>query len=269
MATLSASGNRKIQAGFEPLVTGFVRAPFGDIDALTTIAQNNRQVVAVMLEPIQGESGIIIPPPGYLQAIRALCDQRGWLMILDEIQTGNARTGSFFHYQQAGIAPDIVTTAKGLGNGVPIGACLAQGVAASVFQPGNHGSTFGGNPLACSAALAVVDEIEQRGLAARAMALGDRIRQRLNLALAQSPARHLVSELRNCGLMFGISLQGDCKHIVNTGLQQGLVLNLAAGNVIRLLPPLTLSDEEADLLADRVALVIAEHGKRNNIKVAS
>jgi acetylornithine/N-succinyldiaminopimelate aminotransferase len=269
MATLSASGNRKIQAGFEPLVSGFVRAPFGDINALKTIAQNNRQVVAVMLEPIQGESGIIVPPPGYLHAIRQLCDQHGWLMILDEIQTGNGRTGSFFNYQQESILPDIVTTAKGLGNGVPIGACLARGVAASIFQPGSHGSTFGGNPLACSAALAVLGEIEQRGLTTRAAELGDRIEQRLRQRLERSPASHLVAEIRHCGLMFGISLNGDCSHIVRTALEQGLVLNLTAGNVIRLLPPLTLSDDEADLLADRVAQVVTEHGKQNEIRAAS
>ena len=269
MATLSASGSRKIQAGFEPLVAGFVRAPFGDSGALATIAQNNSQVVAVMLEPVQGESGIIVPPPGYLRAIRQLCDQHGWLMILDEIQTGNGRTGQYFYYQREDIKPDIVTTAKGLGNGVPIGACLARGAAATLFQPGNHGSTFGGNPLACTAALAVLGEIEQRQLTARAKALGDRIEQRLRQHFAQSSHGGMVKELRSCGLMFGIELHGDCSQLVRRGLAHGVVLNVTAGNVIRLLPPLILSDAEADQLTDRVIQVIDEHSLQQQATATS
>ena len=266
MATLSASGNRKIQAGFEPLVSGFVRAPFGDIKALSNIAQNNQQVIAVMLEPIQGESGIILPPEGYLRAIRQLCDQQGWLLILDEIQTGNGRTGSYFRYQQEGIRPDIVTTAKGLGNGVPIGACLASGVAADVFQPGNHGSTFGGNPLACRAALTVIHEIEANGLVQRARELGARIRARLGDKLGSSP---VLTEIRGDGLMLGIELHGDCSTLVAKGLAAGVVLNVTAGNVVRLLPPLILSDEEADLLVDRVAALILLNHEEQHIREAS
>ena len=256
MATLTASGNRKIQTGFEPLVAGFVRAPFGDIKALEKIAHNNHHVVAVMLEPIQGEAGIIMPPNGYLAAIRRLCDEHDWLMILDEVQTGNARTGSFFHYQQDGYIPDIVTTAKGLGNGVPIGACLTSVRASAIFQPGNHGSTFGGNPLACRAALAVIEQIETRGLAERAGELGLRIHKRLRRALA---GLYAVRDIRGQGLMLGIELGGDCSKLVQRGLAAGIVINVTGGSVIRLLPPLILSDEEADRLADRVIELVIQH----------
>lgn len=253
MATLSASGNRKIQAGFEPLVAGFVRAPFGDIDALRTIAANNNQVVAVMMEPIQGESGIQVAPEGFLAATRELCDANGWLLLLDEVQTGNGRTGTFFNYQQAGILPDVVTTAKGLGNGVPIGACLARGEAASVYAPGNHGSTFGGNPLACRTALTVLQEIENNNLCERAAQLGDRIIGGLSEALA---GHDDLVEIRGSGLMLGIQLRGDWQGIVEAGLEAGVVVNLTGGNVVRLLPPLILSDEEADTLVERVSQAI-------------
>ena len=256
MATLSASGNRKIQAGFEPLVAGFIRAPFGDIKALETIARNNNQVVAVMMEPIQGESGVLMPPEGYLAAVRALCDQQSWLLILDEVQTGNGRTGCYFNYQQQGILPDVVTTAKGLGNGVPIGACLARGVAADVLQPGTHGSTFGGNPLACRTALTVIKQIEAGNLAQRAVELGARIRDRLQQAIAGIDE---VKEIRGQGLMLGIELSCDCSGLVVAGLAAGVVINVAGGHTIRLLPPLILSDEEADILADRVSKTIVEY----------
>ena len=254
MATLTASGNRKIQTGFEPLVAGFVRAPYGDMGALENIAQNNNQVVAVMLEPIQGEAGIRMPPAGYLAEVRRLCDARGWLMILDEVQTGNGRTGSFFLYQQEGIQPDIVTTAKGLGNGVPIGACLAAASPADILQPGNHGSTFGGNPLACRAALTVVREIEALG--PRAQVLGERFVERLRQGLRGLEA---VREIRGRGLMVGIELAGDCSALVAQGLAAGVVINVTAGSVMRLLPPLIMSDEEIDLLADRVISLISAH----------
>lgn len=256
MATLSASGNRKIQAGFEPLVSGFVRAPFGDIDAIRTIAANNNQLVALMMEPIQGEAGVLMPPEGYLTAVRQLCDERDWLLILDEVQTGNGRTGSFFNYQRAGILPDVVTTAKGLGNGVPIGACLARGAAAGVFQVGSHGSTFGGNPLACRTALTVIDEIEAGNYTQRATELGKRITGRMQQTL--DGLDELV-EIRGTGLMIGIELSCDCSGLVETGLTSGIVLNVAGGRTIRLLPPLILSNEEADLLADRVCETIARH----------
>jgi acetylornithine aminotransferase len=256
MATLSASGNRKIQAGFEPLVAGFIRAPFGDIKALETIARNNNQVVAVMMEPIQGESGVLMPPEGYLAEVRALCDAQSWLLMLDEVQTGNGRTGSYFNYQQQGILPDVVTTAKGLGNGVPIGACLARGVAADVLQPGTHGSTFGGNPLACRTALTVIEQIEAGNLAQRAGELGARIRDRLQQSIAGIKE---VKEIRGQGLMLGIELSCDCSGLVAAGLVAGVVINVAGGHTIRLLPPLILSDEEADILADRVSKTIVQY----------
>jgi acetylornithine aminotransferase len=256
MATLSASGNRKIQAGFEPLVSGFIRAPFGDIKALQTIARNNKQVVAVMMEPIQGEAGVVLPPEGYLAAVRQLCDQQDWLLILDEVQTGNGRCGSYFNYQLQGILPDIVTTAKGLGNGVPIGACLARGAAAEVFQPGNHGSTFGGNPLACRTALTVLEQIESRQLIERAGQLGSRIKAALQHSLSDLDG---VREVRGQGLLLGIELSIDCGGLVAAALAAGIIINVAGGNVIRLLPPLTLSDEEADTLVDLVSTVVKQY----------
>jgi acetylornithine/N-succinyldiaminopimelate aminotransferase len=198
LATLSATGSRKVQAGFEPLVTGFVRAPYNDLEAVKTIAQNNPNVVAVLVEPVQGEGGIHIASDGYMKGLRAICDEHGWLLMLDEIQTGNGRTGSYFAYQQMGFLPDVVTTAKGLGNGLPIGACIARGVAAQTFKPGNHGSTYGGNPLCCGVALEVVNALMEENLPARAKALGERIvqgfRQRLEGA-------DYITEIRGKGLM--------------------------------------------------------------------
>ncbi len=256
MATLSASGNRKIQAGFEPLLKGFIRAPYGDIKALQTIARNNSQVVAVMLEPIQGEAGVIVPPAGFLKSLRELCDHQQWLLILDEVQTGNARTGAYFNYQLEGILPDVVTTAKGLGNGVPIGACLARGAAASVLQPGNHGSTFGGNPLACRTALTVLDIIEQGGLAQRSAELGEHIKKGLRQVLANLPT---LKEIRGAGLMIGIELTCDCSGLIAAALAQGVIINVAGNNTVRLLPPLILSDEQADTLVERVGAAIINH----------
>ncbi len=257
MATLSASGSRKIQAGFEPLLKGFIRAPYGDLGALQTIARNNKQVVALMLEPIQGEAGVIVPPPGFIRSVRELCDAQGWLLMLDEVQTGNARTGAYFNYQLQGILPDVVTTAKGLGNGVPIGACLARGAAANVLQPGNHGSTFGGNPLACRTALTVLDTIEQQQLAARAAELGERIKQGLQQALASTPC---LRQIRGAGLMIGIELSSDCTGLVEAALARGVVINVTGNHTVRLLPPLILSDAQADTLIERVATAIIEHG---------
>jgi acetylornithine/N-succinyldiaminopimelate aminotransferase len=257
MATLTATGSRKVQAGFEPLLSGFVRAPFNDLDAIALIGKNNPDVVAVMFEPILGEGGIIIPDDGYLEGIRQICDDNGWLMILDEVQTGNGRTGTYFAYQQAGVLPDLVTTAKGLGNGVPIGACLARGVAAGVFEPGNHGSTFGGNLLACSAALAVLDTLAEDDLLSRAADLGDRIVSALERELA---GNNLVTEVRGKGLMIAVELSEPCGELVVRGLDHGVLLNVTQDNIVRLLPPLTLSDEQADELVSRVVAVINSHG---------
>jgi acetylornithine aminotransferase len=253
MATLTATGNRKVQAGFEPLLKGFVRAPFGDAEAVALIASNNPDVTAVLVEPVQGEGGIIIPDDGYLAALRKICDEHNWLLMLDEVQTGNGRTGTFFAYQKTGILPDVVTTAKGLGNGVPIGACLARGPAADILKPGNHGSTFGGNPLVCAVAHAVLDTLEADNLIERAGALGDRITAGLEEALSGNNA---VRDIRHSGLMIAVELASSCGELVEKALAEGLLINVTRDNVVRLLPPLILSDEEADELVARVARVI-------------
>ncbi len=254
MATLTATGNRKIQAGFEPLVSGFVRAPFDDLEAIRTIARNNRDVVAVLVEPVQGEGGICIPSDNYLRELQAICDEYGWLLMLDEIQTGNGRTGHYFAYQSAGCTPDVVTTAKGLGNGVPIGCCLARGRAADVLRPGSHGSTFGGNPLACATALAVVDTITEHELAARSTELGQLMAEQLQPLLMDG----LATEIRQRGLMIGIELKKSCSELVALGLEQGLILNVTADSVVRLLPPLILSNAEAGQLAEKTVSLIRQ-----------
>jgi acetylornithine aminotransferase len=254
MATLTATGSRKVQAGFEPLLSGFVRAPYGDLDAIRQIAENTSEVVAILVEPVLGEGGVIIPPSDYLTELRRICDQRGWLLMLDEVQTGNGRTGRYFAYQHTDILPDVVTTAKGLGNGVPVGACLARGKAAETFAPGNHGSTFGGNPLACAAANAVLDVIENDGLLERAGILGERIvtglRERLN-------GHNGVREVRGLGLLIGIEMQEPCGQLVQAGLEAGVLINVTRDNVVRILPALTLTDAEADELITRVAAIIS------------
>jgi acetylornithine aminotransferase len=255
MATLTATGNRKIQAGFEPLVSGFVRAPYNDVDALQKIAENNADVVAVLLEPIQGEAGVRVPDPGYLQALRGLCDEQQWLLMLDEVQTGNCRTGNWFACQAEGITGDVITTAKALANGVPIGACLAAGAAGDVLGQGQHGSTYGGNPLACAAALAVIATMKEQGLAERAGNLGARIRHGFSERLGQLP---IVRDIRGRGLMLAIELTAPCGELVQTALAQGLLINVAAGNNIRLLPPLIMSDSEADELVERVSALVIE-----------
>ena len=250
LATLSATGNRKVQAGFEPLVSGFVRAPFNDIPALEAIAANNRNVVAVLVEPIQGEGGIRIPDDGYLAAIRQLCDDNGWLMMLDEIQSGMARSGRFFAFQHENVVPDVLTLAKALGNGVPIGACLARGPAAGVFQPGNHGSTFGGNPFTTFVARRVVEILRDEELADRAEKLGRQLVERLRAEFDGSDA---IREIRQRGLLIGIELDRPCGELVRIALeQQKLLINVTAERVVRLLPPLILSDEEMDDLAGRL-----------------
>lgn len=253
LATLTATGSRKVQAGFEPLVQGFVRAPYNDLDAVRTIASNNPKVVAVLVEPVQGEGGINIASDAYLQGLRTICDENGWLLMLDEIQTGNGRTGTYFAYQQMGFVPDVVTTAKGLGNGLPIGACLARGPAATTFKPGNHGSTYGGNPLCCGVALAVVDTIVSENLPARAKALGERILQGFR---AQLDGAEYISEIRGKGLMIGIELKEPCAELVMLAKTQGLLINVTSDKVIRLLPALTMSDSEADQLVSTLSKLI-------------
>ena len=253
LATLSATGNRKVQAGFEPLVSGFVRAPYDDIEALNTIAKNNSNVVAVMVEPVQGEGGVHIPEVGYLKAIRKLCDKNGWLMMLDEVQTGMGRTGQWFAHQHEGIVPDVMSLAKSLGNGVPIGACLAKGIAAETLVPGTHGSTFGGNPLVCAAAVAVIDAIEKDNLVARAEHLGALINTQL---IEKCAAIEAVVSIRNKGLMIGVELDRPCTELVGIALKEGLLINVTANSVIRLLPPLVMSDDDANQLVDRIVGLI-------------
>ena len=254
MATLAATGNAAIQKGFEPLVGGFIRAPYGDLAALQALAAQHPEIVAVLVEPVQGEGGVRPAPAGYLQGIRGLCDQHDWLMMLDEVQTGIGRTGQWFGFQhEPGLLPDVMSLAKGLGNGVPIGACLAAGKAAALFAPGNHGSTFGGNPLVCRVAHTVLEVIERDGLLARAAALGARIQAGLLAGFADVPA---VQTVRGMGLMIGVVLDRPCGELVRRALDRGLLINVTAGSVIRLLPPLIFTDAEADeLVATLVALV--------------
>ena len=243
LATLTATGNRKVQAGFEPLVQGFVRAPYNDLEAVRTIAANNPDVVAVLVEPVTGEGGVQIPDDDYLPGLREICDANDWLLMLDEIQTGIGRTGRLFAFQHSDIVPDVMTLAKGLGNGVPIGACLARGPAAELFQPGAHGSTYGGNPLVSRAALTVLEVLEEENLVARAAGLGQRMFEGLKSELGELEG---VREIRGCGLMLAVELDRPCTDILQQALEAGLLLNVTAGNVVRLLPPLIISDEEAE-----------------------
>ncbi len=265
MATLSATGNRKVQAGFEPLVQGFIRAPYNNIDAIKNIAENNNNVVAILVEPIQGEGGIQIPDHNYLNQLREICDQKNWLLMLDEIQTGMARTGEWFAFQHNNIQPDVMTLAKALGNGVPIGACLANEKAGEVFQPGNHGSTFGGNPLMCATASTVIDTIKSENLKSNACKMGEYIVHAFKDKLEQLAG---VDEIRGLGLMIGIELNSDylkqdCTELVKLALQQHLLINVTAGNVIRLLPPLIINQQQADTIVNTVSeLVIATLQKK-------
>lgn len=253
LATLSATGSRKVQAGFEPLLTGFSRVPYGDREAIEHVAANNRSVVAVLVEPIQGEGGVNVPDETYLAFLREACDRHGWLLMFDEVQTGMGRTGKWFAFQHTGIAPDVMTLAKGLGNGVPIGACLARGTAADVFSPGKHGSTFGGNPLCCAASLATLEAIEAEGLMENASRIGGLIRAELSQRLAGEVG---VKQIRGKGLMIGIELDRPCGDLVKRGLEAGLLINVTADTVVRLLPPLILRNGEAQMLVERLAELI-------------
>jgi acetylornithine aminotransferase len=255
MATLSATGNRKVQAGFEPLVPGFIRVPYNDLDAIRTVAGNSNDVVAVLVEPVQGEGGINIPDAGYLDGVRSICDDNQWLMMLDEIQSGMGRTGRWFAYQHSRIVPDVATLAKALGNGVPIGACLARGRAAEMMQPGTHGSTFGGNPLACRAAIAVLETLEQEQLLEHAAALGQRFQQGFRDALSGITG---VTDIRNLGLMIGIELDRPCTELVSRAIDQGLLINVTAERVVRLLPPLVTTSKQADIIIEHVSKLIRD-----------
>jgi acetylornithine aminotransferase len=257
LATLTATGSRKVQAGFEPLVAGFVRVPYGDLAAIEIVAKNNHDVVAVLVEPVQGEGGINIPPEDYLPGLRAICDRHQWLLMLDEIQSGMGRTGRWFAFQHHDLKPDVMSVAKGLANGVPIGACLARGAAANMLQAGNHGSTFGGNPLACAAALATIKTLHEQQLSTRAAVLGTRMLQGFTKKLAGLPS---VKEIRGKGLMIGIELDRDCRKLTTLALERGLLINVTHEKVIRLLPPLVISDAEADQIVDGVSQLVAEFG---------
>ena len=255
MATLSATGNRKVQAGFEPLVSGFIRVPYDDIEAVKQVASRNSNVVAILVEPVQGEGGINIPKDasGYLETLRQICDAHGWLLMLDEVQTGIGRTGTWFAFQHTNIQPDVMSLAKGLGSGVPIGACVARGAAANVFTYGKHGSTFGGNPLACAAGLATLQAIEQEGLCKNAEKIGDLIRLGFEAEFKNTTA---VTTVRNAGLMIGIELDRPCGELVKMALAAKLLINVTADNVVRLLPPLVMNESEAKELVQRLATVI-------------
>ena len=255
LATLSATGSRKVQAGFEPLVSGFVRVPYDDLAAVRQVAERNRNVVAVLVEPIQGEGGINVAHLEYLKGLRALCDEYQWLLMLDEIQCGLGRTGKWFYYQHAGFHPDVATLAKGLAGGVPIGACLARGAAAEVFKQGNHGSTFGGNPLACAAALTTLEVIEQDRLLDNAANMGDALRAGFSAALAGAKG---VVAVRGVGLMVGIELDRPCGELVGRALAAGLLINVTADKVVRLLPPLILSQDEARQLVEALSPLIRD-----------
>ncbi len=255
MATLSATGNYKIQKGFEPLVTGFIRVPYNDLAAIRQAASDHDNIVAVLVEPLQGEGGIRTLDADYLQQLRALCDAQEWLLMLDEVQSGIGRTGQWFAHQHCGIVPDVMTLAKGLGSGVPIGACLTAKRATGVFQPGNHGSTFGGNPLACAAGFHTLSIMEQDGLLAHADKLGQFIRNGVQQRLAGETG---LVEVRGQGLMIGIELDKPCGELVKRALEKGLLINVTADTVIRLLPPLIMSEAEASQLLDILCPLIQD-----------
>ena len=253
LATLSATGSRKAQAGFEPLVPGFIRVPYNDEHAVRHAADANRNIVAVLVEVLQGEGGIYVADPDYVRFLRRICDERNWLLMIDEVQSGLGRTGKWFAFQHAGIAPDVITLAKGIASGVPLGACVAARRAAGVFKPGTHGSTFGGGPLACAAALATFDAIAEEGLLDRATRVGEAIRAGFRDALAGVTG---VVDIRGMGLMIGIELDRPCGELVKRALEAGLLINVTAERVIRLLPPLVFTDADARALVDGLAPVI-------------
>lgn len=250
LATLSATGNAAKQQGFEPLMPGFLRVPYDDIEAVRRVADQSPDIVAVLIEPVQGEGGIRVASADYLRQLRAVCDQRGWLLMLDEIQSGMGRTGAWFGHQHAGIAPDVMTLAKALGNGFPIGACLARGEAADLFSPGQHGSTFGGNPLACRVGCTVLDIMARDGMPQRAAVLGARLLAGLQQALGQHPD---VVAIRGQGLMAGIELNRNCKELVGRALQeQRLLITVTRDTTIRLLPPLVCDAAQIDDIVARI-----------------
>ncbi|NIP72252.1 MAG: aspartate aminotransferase family protein [Gammaproteobacteria bacterium] len=255
LATLSATGNYKIRAGFEPLVRGFVRVEYNDLDILRRVAGEHSDVVAMLVEPVLGEGGVRVPDPGYLAGVRAVCDEHDWLLMVDEVQTGMGRTGEWFGFQHGGIQPDVITLAKALGNGVPIGACLGRGEAADLFHPGGHASTFGGNPLACRAALTVIDVLERERLVEHAAHLGARMLEALRTDLQGLPG---VVDIRGQGLMLGVELDRECAELTRLALDAGVLITVTAGRVVRLLPPLVMQQAEADQVVSIVSGLIQE-----------
>jgi len=255
LATLSATGNPKVQIGFEPLVEGFIRVPYNDVAAVKAAAQEHKNIVAILVEPVQGEGGVRVPAADYLNQLRAVADEHQWLLMLDEIQTGNGRTGTFFAYQHNNLLPDVVTTAKGLGNGMPIGACLARGKAAEVLQPGNHGTTFGGNPMACCAGIAVIETLLADKLIEQAKNLGEQLLADFKTALADTPK---VVDIRGKGLMIGIELNAPCPDLVQKGRDKGILINVTSVNTIRLLPTFILTAAEAKELVTKVVELVME-----------
>ncbi|MBY0499493.1 MAG: aspartate aminotransferase family protein [Nitrosomonas sp.] len=255
MATLTASGNRKVQAGFEPLLSGFVRVPYNSMEAITQVAANNKDVVAVLVEPFQGEGGVNIPEVHYLRKLRDLCDQNGWLLMLDEIQSGIGRSGKWFAFQHSHIMPDVITLAKGLAGGVPIGACLAKGAAAEVFKPGNHASTFGGNPLACAAAIETLNVIADENLLDHVTELGNFMREKLKNQLADVAG---VVQIRGQGLIIGVELSVPCVELVQKALEKKLLINVTSDKVVRLLPAFVMQQNEAEQVVDITCSLIRE-----------
>jgi acetylornithine aminotransferase len=260
LATLSATGSRKVQAGFEPLVSGFVRVPLNDLEAVRQVAEHNRNVCAVMVEPIQGEGGINVSRLDYLRGLKEICERQEWLFISDEVQCGLGRTGKWFVYQHAGFLPDVVPLAKGLGSGVPVGACVTGGRARGVLKPGNHGSTFGGNPLAMTAVVATLDTMKDERLLENAARVGKSIMDGLAAALGGAKG---VTEVRGMGMMIGVELDEPCGELVKAGLEAGLVINVTVDKVVRIMPPLVMSEAEgAEVVRRFVPLAKAFLGKR-------
>lgn len=260
MATISASGSRKVQAGFEPLVQGFLRVPYDDIESIKELAKHNNNIVAILVEPIQGEGGILTPSPDYLPNLRKICDEHNWLLMLDEVQSGIARTGRWFGFQHYdNLVPDVMTLAKALGGGVPIGACLAHNKAKDLLQVGNHGSTFGGNPLCCHVAQAVLDTIQSNHLCENSYRLGEKLKANLKEVLSNFTQ---VVDIRGQGLWLGVEMNRPCREILNIGLKHGVLFNVTALNSIRLAPPLIYTDEHVEILLNKLPLIVEEFGEK-------
>jgi acetylornithine/N-succinyldiaminopimelate aminotransferase len=264
MATLSATGSRKVQAGFEPLLKGFIRVPFDDLDSIKKIADQNKNVVAILVEPIQGEGGVRLPKnlSSYLNDLREICDQNEWLLMLDEVQTGVGRTGRLYAFQYSDIKPDVLTSAKGLGSGVPIGATLVNEKITNIIKPGQHGSTFGGNPLACRAGNLTLDVLEQEKLYLNATIQGSKIAHAVR---EQTKSLDFVIDVRQQGLMIGIELGRDCPELMRLALKYNLLISVTSGNVIRIVPPLVINDDESEFLVSNLILLLKDYLKENKV----